>query len=417
MREFIKKIIHFKLVQDALSLYSAHIFNVALGFLATVLIVRALPTSEYGEFGFFYTSQMIGSMLVELGIFIALGRMLALASNEEDKKELMGAGLLYVILLAVILSFGILIVGYGVDYLFKVKAGYLFRRWWWITGSVVIHFYLWNIFEGLAEIKKLALFIFLNKITYFLMLLSPIILNQNIHANQVIFAYFFPYLLWGTVFIFWIKPSFIHIKQNIVRIYQDMRAYGFQIFLSNALGFLALKMDQYFVAMFFGPKEMGYYHLASNIAHPLTLFSKSASTSSFRKITQHKELPKNLFIGLMGISLIGSIALLVLVPIFLTPIFSAKFSPILAFFPFVVIHYFLYALRIPFGMYFKAMAKGKLLLRLSLFLIGMIIIFEYGINGHLGLKGPAIGMILANTVILLVLIFYYFRVRGEESQK
>jgi O-antigen/teichoic acid export membrane protein len=413
----IKKILNFKLVQDALSLYSAHLFNVMLGFLATIFIVRYLPAAEYGEFGLFYTSQLIGSMVFEFGLFIVLGRLLALQDDEQKKKEFIAAGFILVLLLGVFMGICNWIAGTVIDKIFQVKAGYLFRKYWWITGSIAFHFFIWNVFEGTAEIKKLSLFIFLTKSSYFIYILIRIFAIQSLHAGDVIVGFLAPYSVWGLVFLILQKPRFKNIFKTIKNILNDTKAYGLHIYLSNALGFIAVKMDQYFVALFFGPQEMGYYHLASNIAHPLTLFSKSASTSAFRKIAQKKEMPRKMVSGLIGITTLGALAIFFIVPIFLTPVFTVKFAPILQFFPFVVAYHWLYALRIPYGMYFKAMAKGKFLLSASVLLIGLISVIEMLIRNHLGLKGPAMGMVLANALILLVLIVQYIRTKQESQNE
>ncbi|GAB4183631.1 MAG: hypothetical protein Kow00108_20780 [Calditrichia bacterium] len=416
MYKYLKEIIHYKLVKDAISLYSAHVFNVVLGFVATIIIVRGLSPEVYGEFGLFYTSQLILSLIIELGIFTAIGRLIAISHSPAKQKEIMGGGLLLAIIAGFILSVINLIVSLFIDQIFMVKAAYLFKRWWWLTGFSIVQIYLWNIFEGSARIKKLSLFIILNKFTYFGILLLFFLKNNGLSPDIVIVAYFLPYAFWGIIFISGLKPGFKHIKQTLYVIFQHTREYGFDIFLSNALGFLSIKIDQYFVAFFFGAKEMGYYHLATNIAHPLTLFAKSASTSAYRKIANVKKLPRNMLPGLIGVSVLGAIGLIILVPFFLTPVFSQKFEPILAFFPIVVGHHLLYAVRIPFGIYFKAMAKGKLLFWASVFLIVTIVVFETLINTRLGIRGPALGMMLANSTILVVVFILYRRTRREAEK-
>lgn len=403
----IREVIRFRLFRDILSLYSAHIINVLFGLGATIFIVRHLNPSEYGEFGFFYTTQMIATVLAEIGVFVAMGRLLAISSRDQQKKELLGAGLIITIFIGTAYALVNLLFGMMVDHIFQVKAGYLFRRWWWVSGFIVFYVYLNNAFEGLAEIRKLSLYVVLTKITYVLFLILPFFWSGGLTVDQLIVAYFVPYLLIGMFFIYHLRPSFDNVKAGLDRIRADAREYGFFIYLSNAIGFFALKLDQYFVALFFGPTELGYYHLASNIANPITLFAKSASTSAYRKIANQQKMPAYFLQGMLVFTFFSAIVLIFILPYVLVPVFTSKFLPLLSFFPLVVAQNALYALRLPFGFYFKAMARGNTLLIDSCILIAAILATQFIIRDRLGIGGPALAMVISNMIILFIMGWQY----------
>ncbi len=401
-----------KLIQNSSALFSAHAVNVGLGLLATIIIARALPANKYGEYGLFFTLQTVGSMLAELGFFVALSRRIALTESRDEQHKIIGAG---------VYLFAAIAVFYGglnyaaadlIDRLFNVHIGYLLKKWWWLIAWLPIHYLLYNMLGGLEKIKRLALFVFSVKATFLLSLIIMLTVSR-ITVNGAVVAFLAPYAVWGILFIIAARPDMRHPLNEIRMLIKETKEYGFHFFLSYFIGFLSVKLDQFFIAYFFGPAETGYYHLASSLSHPLTLFSKSASTSAFKQMTKEKRFPRDFLKIIMSVSLGGALALLLVVPLILEPVFSARYLPLLSFLPLILFYHFLYAVRYPFGVYFKALAEGKLTLKITLMLIVSAVMFQMLINTRLEIYGPAVAMIAANIFIIAVILYYYRKIKMQ----
>src|SRR5690242_5164647 len=88
-------------------LFSAQTASTLLGLLASLIQARWLEPAEMGRFAFCLTVVVVSSLFFEFGVSSAGARLLALAQDEQEQRQALGA--LTILTLAISISFAVFI--------------------------------------------------------------------------------------------------------------------------------------------------------------------------------------------------------------------------------------------------------------------------------------------------------------------
>jgi O-antigen/teichoic acid export membrane protein len=208
-------------------------------------------------------------------------------------QEIFGVNIIFsflISLFSLILAFLILL--FFSQQLFpNVPKNYLFFSIFSIPIQVLFTFII-EIFLGLQKIKKYNFIFLLQSFLFFIFIFCFLTLMHQ-GVKMTIFSTIFSYFLTLIFLIYQTKKEIgspvFSFNKNIIK---DFLQYGAKCYISNILGFLHYRVDQFMINFFLNPTAVGIYSIAVGISEKLWLIPQSAATVLFPRVSSEKDKKK-----------------------------------------------------------------------------------------------------------------------------
>jgi O-antigen/teichoic acid export membrane protein len=397
-------------------LFSAHTGSMFAGLLVSLIQGRWMEPSEMGRFTFCLSIIVIGGLFFEVGIFSAGSRLLALARDEDEERQTLGA--LTLMAGAISLAFAAfvavaavpidLIFGKNVRWLLLAVAAFaLFQPFQWLVEQSC---------QGLNRIRRLSLFQLVMSWSYLLLLVTLALVHRLTAATALV-----AYLTGVGVSAAWtisrLRPSFHHPARRIELILKEVRGYGLNIYLARITGMVSARFDHLIIAYFMtGLAPLGLYAIGQKLAGPITTVARTLAITRFRAFSALDRVPGRITrwnaIALItlatGLAVVGPLALKIAFPKY------AGAAPLLL--PFALTGLFT-GLFQPYNMFLASHGRGAELRNIAIAttvtsLAGLLVtVPRYGVIGAAWAVAGAMALDYA------LYLYYYLRFRRELNGK
>jgi O-antigen/teichoic acid export membrane protein len=212
------------------------------------------------------------------------------------------------------------------------------------------------------------------------------------------------------------KPLFSNVKASFRMIVADVRVYGWNAYIGNLSSTASAKTDSMLISAFVDTTSVGFYNLASLLTFPMTTFSRSLSTTMFKRFASQDRIPRAvIFVNLVW--LVGSgIVLLLLRKFFVHLLFGKGYDPVIGLILPLVLSSILGGLAQPFNMFMGAKGMGAYLRNTALVMTGLNLPLNILFIHHWGAIGACYASVIALAVNFGVHLFYYRRTLSKILQ-
>lgn len=327
-------------------------------FLATIVHVRYLEPVDRGRYVFAQIIIAIAGLLLEVGIFPAGARLLALARDRDDERRTLGALVLLAIVIGALLAILTAAAAYPIDLIFSTDVR------WMLTLAAGFAFFLpfqslvQESGQGLNRIRLLSAFqfstAFLNLIAQF-----TLALTGNLSPQLALVAYLVSIGLTSLWAIWQLRPSFSDKSHNIWGVLKEVRSYGFNVYLARITGTVSTRIDSLIIQYFLADLSLlALYDFAQRISTPIVTLSRSLAITRYRAFASLARVPQRVARWNAGLLIAASVSLVAIGPLALGLLFPkyADAAPLLI--PFAVWALF-GGLFQPYNMFLSSHGRGR----------------------------------------------------------
>lgn len=415
--DYLSKINLFNLTKTAkqtIALYFSQIGAMVFGVLFTILNTRLLTKSEFGTLNFYIQVLTFIALIFEFGYFAAGSRLIALAKDYKEERELFGT--LYIIgtLISLAYIFVLFIASFFIDDLFNSNVKYLILVGLIPSMAFPFQFLIQLIFQGSNEVLKLSVYTLLPRLLYFVFIGIAYIGNFfSLKTSSLFYVISFFISTLFTVLIS--KPQFKNFKLHLREIVEETKRYGFKVYIGRVVGMMGYQSNVLLIQYFAKEIEVANYSLINFFTTPISLFSRSLCTSLFKGFANQDKIPSRVF-KVNFIWLISSSIVYLLVGGFILELlFSKKYSeaiPLIL--PMVIANFFMGAFQ-PYNFFLSAKGKGIYLRNTAILLSFNTILFNFLLIPILGSMGAALATLIS-IFFSLILHIYYYRKSIKENE-
>lgn len=277
-----------KFTKDTLITTITQILILIFSISSSIIIARFLgPTGK----GIYSLAILLPNLLITFTNFgIGPATIYYIGKRKYSLGEIFGANIIF----SFLISLFSIILGFIIVFFFSSKTFpgvpkfYLFFSLFLIPIQIFFTFLI-DIFLGLQKIKKYN-FIYLMQSILFFIFIFVFIFLMNYGITMAIFSTVFSYFITLIFLIIQTKKTIGNpvFKLNKL-IIKDFFFYGLKCYISNILGFLHYRVDQFMINLFLNPTAVGFYSIAVGISEKLWLIPQSAATVLFPKVASERD--------------------------------------------------------------------------------------------------------------------------------
>jgi len=334
--------------------------------------------------------------------------LLAVNRNLNDQRNLIGAGLVWTLLFAVLISITIYLASYFTDAVFSVKIGSLLATFAVAASLLLLNTHFTLILRGLERIQLLAVATILPRIVYILLL--SLVIFFGIFTLKTSLQMFFSGFFIALIFLVpIIKPRLTGFKVNSRVLREEVKSYGIHLYVSNIWHEIFFHADKFLVSYFLSETAMAYYALGYMITFPLSHFSTALATTLFRRFSQQKRIDIRV-IQLNSLFILLSVtALIFLREQIIVFLFSDKYLPTLDIIIPLALAFGVSGLSKPYTLYLMAQKRGKTVRNISIFVPSIQIILNLFLIPVFGIAGAAWTAFAVYCLDLILNLLFYYR--------
>lgn len=395
-------------------LYITMLAGVVAGIALSVLNTRMLGKELYGDFKFVQNLFTFAESFLTIGVFYSGGRLIALQKDAEKRKELYGTIIIY----AALISLALIIFGF----IFSMFESQIFGNdlKWVIIACLPLAFVfpfqlcLEQLLQGDYSIYTLSFHRLAPKILNILILLAfyaffryKLILNLEVFLVSMAIPI--------VAIILWLKPKFTGFRENTKILWKENKTYGNPVYIGAITGVASAQIAGFSLSYFVDNINFGYFALAITATTPLAMLPVAFGTTLFRDFITMPVIPRrvSIYTVIMGIS---TLVLFILVIGFLvTWLYPPEFAPVISLCYYTAVGSTLHGFGDFINRFISAKGKGRIL-RNSNFILCLVNIAGYvGLVYLWGIKGAALTKLLAGTVYLLNMLYFYFVITRKQN--
>jgi O-antigen/teichoic acid export membrane protein len=375
------------------------------------LIARNLSRSDYGSFTFSTSFLTLAALFFEIGLFLPMGRLAAIATGRE-RRAVEGAALATFAPIA--LAFSLVVVGasFLVDPIFHVHSGaalriaaplafvYPFSQFSLLLTQGDGRLHLYSVWTAVSQVLYLGLIVFATSVFGLHHPSTPLLLRGAAFACGAI----------GLMCK--LRPVFDHVRGHARRFVTNARQWGFQAFIGRVLGIGTYNMDVLMLAALTHPGVVALYSVAGTLANGCGLPITGLGSALFSRAV-HQDRLQGRWLAIAWLFGLGCvIPMWLLAHPIIVLIFSDRYGGASALLAPLVLAQAVRGVTTLYNTFLGAHGKGLELRHTAVILTVSNVIFNVGLIPPFGALGAAWASFLALVVNLGAHIYYYRRVAG-----
>lgn len=375
--------------------------------MVSVLNTRSLPAMEYGDVRYVNNIITFFSGILLFGYFISGSRLLALAKDEHEIREL--KGLLITILLCTyfILCLVMLAMGFVHSQILHRAYSSLFYITLPVCGSMILLNYINTTSQGDNSIYTIALGRLLPPIAY---LLAAYMIYRHFGATpgRMLLLQNGISMIVLSVLVLSNKPKFTRLRSTFRKLNEENRRYGLQVYY----GSLANVSVQYVAGITLGlfsvdNTSVGFYTLALTVSMPMTMLPQVIGTTYFKQFATSSSIAPSLLRTTLLLSTISFILFILLIHPVVKILYPSTYSSVSYYASFLGFACVLQGIGDVFNRFLGAHGQG-IYLRNGAFLSGGVALFGYLAGVYFwGISGAIFTRIVSSLVYCFCMILYY----------
>lgn len=297
-----------------------------LSFAFAILITKGLDVGAYGMFRYAMTFLAFGMMLLHFGWPYSAARLLALESDRSAQKQIVGAGVIMLVISTVVGTVITLVAFFAAE----AVGHHLPRILIWVAPFLYVtlgQYMIGSICQGLNRIALLSL-----------QQVLPYVLLLPITAVQVLVfgRYSLEAAIIGHVAVFsavitlgflQLGFGFTHWQSSLRVIIRENRRTGFPIYIGGIFGVASAQLIAMWVVEFVDSSRYGQYALAVAVSAPLSVMVSSVGTVIFRSSSTSRSLSKETLIYSFGFGALLGLVYLVATEKLMVRAFGSQYHP------------------------------------------------------------------------------------------
>lgn len=402
---------HIKKNNQAIVLLLASLTSMIVMLGVNFFLTNILSKESFGNYAYIINVFLFSGIIFNFGYFHSLGRMMALTESDMCKRQLYSAGLLLVLFLSMVMSLSL----YFYIHFFISKASQEVLEVFYIFIPLSLFFLLNNFnestFQGSNRILLLAFSRIAPKIIFLILLSSIYFFHKKNVSLQIVFTLYFFGMLTSFIYILSkLRPKFVNIKNNAIKIHQSNRKFGFNVYLGSIIAVGSSSLSGILIS-YFGVNniEVGYYSISQQFSAPLSLIPNVLATVYFKKFATSSSIDRKLLIVVYGISCISFIIIYFIAEPLVLFVYGEEYIESVRILHFLSFGMLLYGISDVFNRFLLAKGKGKELRNAS-YIVGVILLLSNVVLiNNLGAVGASMAMVISGLVYFIVILMYYLK--------
>jgi O-antigen/teichoic acid export membrane protein len=292
----------------------------------TALIARGLDVADYGTYRYALTFLTLGATLLQVGIPYSIARLLALESDAQAQRAIIGVGLVAVCattVLGMLLTVVFVTAARNANWASLELLAWVSPALFITLGQLMVS----SACQGMGRIGALAT----QQVLPYLILLPATALQIFVLDQYSTSAALGGYVLTFTLVLALgfqrLGLGFDGMPAAWRAMRRELALTGFPIYVGGVFGVASAQFVSIWTASFVPDDEYGQYALALAVAAPLGVLLSSIGTVIFRRSTKWRRLPGAVIAMTVSLAAVLLVAFLISTEWFLVPMFGAKFAP------------------------------------------------------------------------------------------
>jgi O-antigen/teichoic acid export membrane protein len=402
----VKKLLNSRAARQTGYLYASHLIVLFAGILINILNTRYLGPVEYGLYSFTFAVNEFITLFVDFGFYSSGARMLALAGNKQTQKELTAALLVLTLVLGTVSSALLFAISFLAASVFKADVGGILRIYCLFFGMMSVQGFVEALCRGKSEIGTLSLFQVAAKALCLVFIYAFVFLGTYDLRSAILFS-LISILIAGIIVAFKSEPDFSGIRKSLAIVFSDVKIYGFKAYLGNIASTASYQTNGLLISYFIDATAVGFYRLSTLLTYPMITFSRSISTTLFKKFSGVSKMPASV----LGLNLVWlvlcSLGLISLGGLIVVLLFGKKFEPVIPLILPMALSALFGGLAQPYNMFMGAKGKGSYLRDSAYILTGVNLLLNFVLIPKFGTIGACYASLIALIVNFGLHLFYY----------
>jgi O-antigen/teichoic acid export membrane protein len=401
-----------RLTRQTSVLFSSQLALLVIGIFTGVINTRYLGPDNYGTYSFVLAIISFMNIFSGLGFTVAGARLLALASDEEHERKIVGALIITGLCIAFVFSMTVFVSSFFIDMIFRTNIKRSMILISSISGVLPLQMMIDQICSGTNRINDMAFFNLFPKLWYLGAVLI-LITFSDLNVLAALFLNLGGILIACLIAFKRFKPVFKRFKEHLRSLWKETKEYGFHVYLGAIADSSTYRLDNLFIASFVNTTSVGFYTLATTLVTPVSKLSNSMAISLFKGFTKADRIDKKVIL-FNFIWLLFCLGFLVIMGKFIViTLFTEKFLPMVPLIIPLAMASFFQGIYTPINLFLAAHRKGKELRFISFVEGGFNVIGNVIFIYYYGAMGAAIASAIAKGMELALNIHFYKRTLVE----
>lgn len=398
-------------VFQAGALYGSMILSVILGFGVSIANTRLLGPEQFGDLKFLQSIFMFLSPFISFGIFTTGSRLLALSTEENRQKEILGSLIFTGILFSVAYSLFVALSAFIVDPVFSGNFKMLILITAPFAIAIPLQQHVEKLLIGLNAIYKLAFLTTLPKVFYLLAVVAYIFFVKSLTVQTALIFQLLTLLMVTAALVIKASPDFSKVRHYFPEIIEKNRTHGLPIYYGMLFSVSAKYLTEILIAFFINNESVGYYSLAKAMTIPFSLLPISISQTFYKNFAHSDRIPFRITALTILLSVLSLIAFFLIIKPLIIAFYSEKFLASLPITYVLSIGFILNGFGDYVGRFLGAHGKG-VMIRNTAFAVGTVtVVCSVVFVKYFGLTGSAYVIVVSNLTYLGMISYYYTGVK------
>lgn len=396
-------------------LYITTLVGVFLGVISSIVNTHYVNPSVYGDVRYVQNIINFISSLLLLGYFQSGSRLLALARDKEESRQIKGCMVLVLIITSFILMISCLVCGFihedkkGLDSLF------------WISVPVCISPLLLNYVnttaQGDNQISRISIARLVPSLIYvpvaFLLYKytgatsTKMILLQWGIATIVLIG-----IIWST------HPQFKDISKVWKKLIKENKEYGVQLYV----GSLVMVATNYLAGISLGAfnadnSEVGFYTLALTVTTPLQSLPSIIGTTYFKQFAKQDRIPLKVMKATVVLTVSSCLLFALCIKPLVYYLYSERYAQVGTYAIILALGFSMHGFGDMLNRYLGSHGKGKYIRNASI-ANGVFKVIGYTVLVYFfNTMGALVTTVICDAIYMICLLFYYRRFTSNVNKQ
>ena len=394
-------------VRQTSYLYASQTIGLALGFLISLINTRKLGPAEYGLYAATFAAAEFVTLFMDFGFFSSGARVLALkGKSPELQRRLIGALILVALLLSFLATMLLWTLSFFSVQLLHAEIQHVLRYFCLFLGLLTLQSFIESTCRGTNRIEALSLY-YLSSRGFGLLLMAGLIATGTYDLQLAIATSLLGSVLAAFMAISSFRPVFADVGSSLRELRVDVRSYGFKAYTGDIAATASYRTDSLLVSYFVDTTGVGYYRLATLLINPMITFSRSLSTTLFRRFADSRRIAPRILKLNAGWLLFCLFGLVAAGGPLVRLLFGTRYEPVVGLLPVMAAVGLLSGLAQPMNMFLGAHGKGTYLRSAAFVLTACNLLFNLILIPLYGTLGACYASALALLVNVFLHLHYY----------
>lgn len=396
------------------ALYSATLISIVLGVAVSKLNTKLLDPAGYGDLKYVNNIFAIFTTVLTFGLIPTVQTLIPKLKDPTDKRRFFGASILALLSTGALITLGLIAFSFVQPLIFEKNLSSTFLFTSILAVGLVTERFMQAVLTGDNKIRMLSVFKLAPKvlnIAFLLLFNLVLVVNVNTAWISRLLALI---LSSGVIYFYALRPRFDSLRDNFVKILQNVRSYGLHVYTGLMFGLLSAQLTPVFISLFTGDNtNVGFYSLATMTTMPLSLAPPIVGQVFFKDFARSRAINFKALLLTVGLSMTTMVAFILLIKPLMLLIFGEDYAVAAELARVLVVGRIILGFGDLIAPFLAAHQRGKdkrnaAILSGSVAMVGNVFAVKIW-----GLHGAVITLISGALVYFLYSVFAYLRLIGE----